>query len=133
MKKEIKLTPENVISLKPNEVFVFGSNLGGFHGGGAAKLAYLKFGAVYGEGVGHFGQSYALPTKDERIETLSIEEIKRYVSGLYQYIVGNPQLFFIITKVGCGLAGYSTDDIKPLFESFEELENISLPIEFVNQ
>lgn len=127
-----RLTPENITTLQPNEVFVFGSNLAGHHGGGAAKLAYLKFGAVYGEGIGHFGQSYALPTKDKNIETLPIETIGTRVEELYNYIVRNNHLFFIITKVGCGLAGYNTEEIKPLFVKFIGLENISLPYEFLS-
>lgn len=131
MNKEIKLTPEDVTKLAPNEVFVFGSNLAGLHGAGAARLAYLKFGAVYGEGIGHFGQSYAVPTKDENLLSLPIENIKEYVDDLYIYIDEHKNLFFIITKIGCGLAGFSPEDIKPLFKGIKDLENISLPIEFL--
>jgi len=132
MNAKIKITPENIQELRPNEIFVFGSNLGGFHGGGAAKLAKDKFGAVMGVGEGITGNCYALPTKDKNIETLPIGEIHKSVEVLYQYARGNSNTHFLITAVGCGLAGYTAKDIAPMFEPFVHLNNCSLPQSFID-
>lgn len=122
-------TPSIVRSLGPNDVFVFGSNLKGSHGGGAAKLA-RKWGAKWGVGSGHAGQTYAIPTKATPWVTLGVEEIKPYVTQFVYYAKAHPELRFFVTKIGCGLAGYSVEDIAPLFEGAREIENIILPIEF---
>ena len=129
---KIKVTSEKTNSLKENEIFVFGANLSGNHGAGAAKLAKDKFGAVQGIGEGFTGQCYALPTKDENIETLSIIEIYKHIEILHQEVENNRDKFFIITAVGCGLAGYIAKDIAPMFESFINFDNISLPQSFVD-
>ena len=97
-------------------IFVFGSNLAGRHGKGAALCARKEHGAVYGEGVGRTGDSYAIPTKDENLNVLSLAEIVPYIIEFMVYSANNPHLEFYVTKVGCGLAGYSEDDMKPLFE-----------------
>jgi hypothetical protein len=89
-------------------IFVFGSNLAGRHGRGAALCAKNAHGAVYGVGVGRTGNAYAIPTKDERIRTLPLERIAPYVSAFLDYARANPDLEFEVTKIGCGLAGYST-------------------------
>jgi hypothetical protein len=96
-------------------IFVFGSNLAGRHGKGAAKTALDEHGAIYGRGVGMQGQSYAIPTKGYRLETLSVHDISKFVNDFKKYAHRNPHLRFNVTRVGCGLAGYSDNDIAPLF------------------
>ena len=132
MRYNYPVTDSNIQSLLPNQIFVFGSNESGIHGAGAAKLALDKFGAVYGQGVGLQGNSYALPTKDFKIETLSILDIRVYVDQLFEFAYTNPTLQFLITEVGCGLAGYKADDIAPLFNKFIVLTNCTLPQSFLN-
>lgn len=102
--------PEN------GEVFVFGSNLAGIHGAGAAKVAKEKFGAVWGKGDFAHGQSYAIPTKDEKIETIPLEWISNYVEEFVNYTHENLNTKFFVTRVGCGLAGYKDEDIAPMFK-----------------
>lgn len=97
------------------EVFVFGSNLAGRHGGGAARAAYEKFGAVYGVGIGLTGNSYAIPTKDHYIETMPLNEIEPHVKDFIDFTKKNPNVNFFVTGIGCGLAGYSAVDIAPMF------------------
>lgn len=125
-----RLAPANITSLYPNEVFVFGSNRRGSHGAGAADFAFRNFGAVWGKGEGLANRSYALPTKDRNIQTLPLEEIKIHIENFIDFANGNPQLVFLVTQVGCGLAGYKPEDIAPLFAAAKLLENIYLPIEF---
>lgn len=97
-------------------IFVFGSNLAGIHGAGAAKTAHREHGAVWGEGVGHCGNSYALPTKDSNIKTLPLDpQIRYYVDAFVEYARQHPALEFKVTRVGCGLAGYKDSEIAPLF------------------
>lgn len=98
-------------------IFVFGSNLAGRHGKGAALFARANHGAVYGVGIGRTGEAYAIPTKDEYIRTLPLERIEKYVEEFKQYARANPDLKFNITKVGCGLAGYKDFQIAPMFKS----------------
>lgn len=96
-------------------IFVFGSNLAGRHGAGAARAALQLHGAVYGQGEGRQGNSYAIPTKDFNIETLPLTEIRRYIGTFVNYAADHPDESFNVTRVGCGLAGYCEDDISPLF------------------
>lgn len=96
-------------------IFVFGSNLAGRHGAGAALWAREHRGAVYGKGVGHHGNSYAIPTKDARIQPLPLDIIARYVRGFLHYAKINPALQFQLTPIGCGLAGYRREQIEPMF------------------
>lgn len=96
-------------------VFVFGSNEAGIHGAGAAKTAYDKHGARWGFSYGHMGDSFAIPTKDENIETMPIERIKQYVEGFLAYAKGHRKLTFQVTRIGCGLAGLKDEDIAPMF------------------
>lgn len=110
------------------EVFVFGSNLAGRHGAGAAKFARTNHGAVYGKGIGHHGNSYAIPTKDEYIKTLPLDKIKPYVDQFIEYAKNNPSLTFKLTPIGCGLAGYEPTDIAPMFVSAPY--NVLIPFEF---
>ena len=119
-------TPERITELKADEVFVFGSNLAGMHGGGAAWLAFQKFGAVMGCGVGLRGQSYAIPTMQGGVET-----IKPYVDEFIAYAKTRPDLFFYVTRIGCGIAGFRDREIAPLFKEAAGVENICLPKSFV--
>lgn len=130
----MKITPEKITKLKPNEIFVFGSNINGIHGAGAARLAKLKFGAVWGCGRGWMGQTYAVPTREftqgKGFETFDIDEIEEEIVSLEGFIMLNPDKEFLITKIGCGLAGLKIDQVAPLFESISKLPNVSLPKEF---
>ena len=120
-------TPERIMELKPNEIFVFGSNLAGAHGGGAARLAYNRFGAIMGQGVGLQGQSYAIPTMQGGVET-----IKPYVDEFIDFARQHPEYHFLVTQIGCGIAGFIPMEIAPLFEDALDVENIILPKEFVS-
>ena len=119
-------TSERIIRLEPNEIFVFGSNLAGAHGGGAARIALDCFGAVCGQGVGLQGQSYAIPTMQGGVET-----IKPYVDEFIGFARQHPELKFLVTRIGCGIAGFRDEEIAPLFTDAIEVENVILPIEFV--
>ena len=120
-------TPEFITELKTDEVFVFGSNLAGMHGGGAAYVAFKKFGAVMGCGVGLRGQSYAIPTMQGGVET-----IKPYVDEFIAFASDHPEFFFYVTRIGCGIAGFRDKEIAPLFAKALGLENICLPKSFIN-
>jgi hypothetical protein len=109
-------------------IFVFGSNLAGRHGKGAAQEALRRHGAVYGQGVGRQGNSYAIPTKDERLRVLPPKEIRRYVRRFLQYAEDHPELSFQVTAVGTGLAGYSYEVIAPMFKGAPS--NCRLPAGF---
>jgi hypothetical protein len=98
------------------EVFVFGSNLAGRHGKGAARDAFLRHGAIYGKGEGLAGLSYAIPTKDAKIKTLPLAAIAAHVIAFLDFAHAHPELTFNVTRIGCGLAGYRDADIAPLFK-----------------
>lgn len=98
-----------------NEIFVFGSNEAGIHGAGAALTAKLMYGAKQGIGVGLHGRTYAIPTKDKNIRTLPLEKIKVYVDDFLLFANENSQYRFMLTPIGCGLAGYKTHMIAPMF------------------
>ncbi len=117
-----RTTQENITSLAPNEIFVFGSNLSGMHGGGAAWVAYRKFGAIMGQGVGLQGQSYGIPTMQGGVET-----IRPYVDEFIEFAKSHPELTFLVTRIGCGIAGFDDAEIAPLFEAAHEVDNIILP------
>ena len=119
-------TPGRITELKPNEIFVFGSNLGGMHGGGAARVAYQCFGAVRGQGVGLQGQCYAIPTMQGGVET-----IKPYVDEFIEFAKAHQEYKFFVTRIGCGIAGFRDADIAPLFKAAIDQENIILPRFFV--
>ena len=118
-------TPERISKLNPNEIFVFGSNLAGMHGGGAAWIAYERFGAIMGQGVGLQGQSYAIPTMQGGVET-----IKPYVDEFIDFAKQHPEYKFLVTKIGCGIAGFREEEIAPLFYHAIDCKNIILPKEF---
>ena len=121
-----EFTPERISELKADEVFVFGSNLAGMHGGGAAYYAFKHFGAVMGCGVGLRGQSYAIPTMQGGVET-----IEPYVSSFISFAKEHPELFFYVTRIGCGIAGFRDKEIAPLFCEATSLDNVCLPESFV--
>lgn len=119
-------TPRYIDQLEPNEIFVFGSNLAGMHGGGAARVAYEKFGAVWGQGVGLQGQTYAIPTMQGGVDT-----IRPYVDEFIAFAKVHPQYTFLVTPIGCGIAGFEEEEIAPLFKAALGIENIVLPEWFV--
>ena len=123
--KKGRITPRWIDSLKENEIFVFGSNLAGMHGGGAARIACLHFGAVMGKGVGLQGQSYAIPTMQGGVET-----IRPYVNEFLDFAKHHPEMQFLVTPIGCGIAGFEAEDIASLFEEAKQIKNISLPESF---
>jgi galactokinase/mevalonate kinase-like predicted kinase len=100
----------------PITIFVFGSNLAGVHGAGAALYAKQKYGAQLRVGVGRTGYAYAIPTKDHQIKTLPLDQIKPHVDEFIRYAKANPQYVFQVTRIGCGLAGYTDEDIAPMFK-----------------
>lgn len=118
-------TPENISSLGPDDIFVFGSNLQGIHAGGAARVAHEKFGAVMGQGVGIQGQSYAIPTMQGGVET-----IRPYVNDFIDLAREWDQNTFYVTRIGCGIAGFSDEEIAPLFDEAYDLYNVRLPKSF---
>ncbi len=115
-------TPEYITELQPNEIFVFGSNLKGMHAGGAAYVAYHKFGAIMGQGIGLQGKSYAIPTMQGGVET-----IRPYVDEFITFAKEHPELTFLVTRIGCGIAGFTDEEISPLFEKAHDVVNIVLP------
>lgn len=119
-------TPDYITELKADEVFCFGSNLAGMHGGGAAYVAFRQFGAVLGCGVGLRGQSYAIPTMQGGVET-----IEPYVTEFIAFAKAHPELFFYVTRIGCGIAGFRDKEIAPLFADAIDVDNICLPETFV--
>lgn len=123
---QVNYTPECINTLAPNEVFVFGSNLRGWHQGGAAKHAQRYFGAIWGQGVGLQGQSYAIPTMQGGVDT-----IKPYVDDFIVFARAHPDKRFLVTPIGCGIAGFTPGQIAPLFRNAIEEDNIILPFEFV--
>ncbi len=122
---EKRISPEFINKLENNEIFVFGSNLDGMHGGGAARAAYNKFGAIWGQGVGLQGQSYGIPTMHGGVDV-----IKPYVDEFIDFAKSHQELKFLVTRIGCGIAGFTDEEIAPLFKDVIEFENIYLPKSF---
>ena len=120
-----RISPEYIKELNENEIFVFGSNLDGLHGGGAARIAYDKFGAIWGQGVGLQGQSYGIPTMHGGVDV-----IKPYVDEFINFAKSHPKFKFLVTRIGCGIAGFNDKEIAPLFKDAIEIENIYLPESF---
>lgn len=126
-KADRRVSPAVIEHLQPGEIFVFGSNLQGMHGGGAARVAYRKFGARMGCGVGLQGQSYAIPTMQGGVET-----IRPYVDDFIRFAQANRSLKFLVTRIGCGIAGFRDEEIAPLFKAALQEPNIWLPQEFID-
>jgi len=122
------ISPKWIKSLGENEIFVFGSNLAGFHGGGAAELA-MEWGAVWGQAVGLQGKTYAIPTMFK-----SVEEMKPYIDDFLIFAKAHPELKFLVTELGCGIAGFTPKDVAPLFKMVidENIENVYLPEKFIS-
>lgn len=120
-------TPERISQLSEKEIFVFGSNLAGMHGGGAARIARTQFGAIMGQGVGLQGKSYAIPTMHG-----GVDEIKPYVDQFIAFATIHKEQTFLVTKIGCGIAGFTEQEIAPLFAEAIDIENVILPKEFVD-
>lgn len=123
-----RYTPEVITTLAPDEIFVFGANEAGRHGAGAARDALEKFGAQLGRGDGRQGQSYGISTKDVSLNVIPLWRISIKIDRFLRYARNHPECTFLVTKIGCGLAGYSTSDIGPLF--FGHPTNVILPREF---
>lgn len=121
-----KFTPDFITELRPNEIFVFGSNLQGNHAGGAARIARKHFGAISGQGFGLQGQSYAIPTMQGGVETIA-----PYVNEFIEFAKQHPELTFLVTRIGCGIAGFEPTEIAPLFRQALSLANVILPEDFV--
>ncbi len=126
MKYDREFTPDMISELKENEIFVFGSNLGGFHGGGAARAALNHFGAIWGQGVGLQGRSYAIPTMHGGVEV-----IKPYVDEFIDFARQHQEYRFLVTRIGCGIAGFTVAEMAPLFSEAIDLPNVILPEDFV--
>ena len=126
----MKYTPENITSLEPNQIFVYGANEKGVHGAGAAKLA-LRWGARHGM-AGLVGQTYGIPTKDKKIQTLPLDKIQVHVHDFLSFAFSHQEYEFLVTKIGCGLALYQPKDIAPLFKIIKTgvFENVILPEDF---
>ena len=121
-----EFTPDWITELKENEIFVFGSNLAGAHGGGAARIALQRFGAIWGQGVGLQGHSYAIPTMQGGGAT-----IRPYVDEFCRFALQHKELRFLVTRIGCGIAGFTPEEIAPLFACAADLPNVVLPRDFI--
>jgi hypothetical protein len=120
-----RISPDIITELKSNEIFVFGSNLAGRHNGGAAHIAFKKFGAKKGQGTGLQGQSYAIPTMHG-----GVTEIKPYIDEFVAFAKIQVEYTFLVTRIGCGIAGFSDAEIAPLFNECINLKNVYLPKSF---
>ena len=119
-----RITPDVITRLAPNEVFVFGSNEQGLHYGGAAKAALENFGAIMGQGNGLQGKSYAIPSMS------GLGVMGEFVKEFCEFAKAHPEKRFLVTEIGCGIAGYSAEDIAPYFECCRSVDNIALPASF---
>lgn len=120
-----RITPNRITELKPDEIFVFGSNLEGAHGGGAALLAWREWGAIWGQGSGLQGQTYGIPTMHG-----GPEAIRPYVNEFIRFARQHSDTIFLVTEIGCGIAGFKPAQIAPLFKEAAEIPNIYLPQRF---
>ena len=127
MEQPIEFTPEFISELNDGEIFVFGSNLAGMHGGGAARVAHRKFGAEWGVGIGLTGQTYAIPTMQGGVETIA-----PYVDEFIEFASNHKELKFYVTRIGCGIAGFHDEEMAPLFRNALGEPNIILPQTFYN-
>lgn len=127
-----RVSPDNITSLQPHEVFVYGANEAGIHGAGAAKTAYEKFGAEWRQ-YGFNGQTYGIPTKSTDFRILWLEEIRKHIHDFWVFAHKHRELTFLVTQIGCGYAGYTPKEIAPLFRACLQLQNVYLPLSFHNE
>lgn len=116
-----RVASDKISTLAPGEIFVFGSNIQGMHGGGAARYANKNFGAEWGVGEGLTGRTYALPTMEGKAS------MKQAVEHFTSCAKEHPELTFLVTAIGCGIAGYTPEEVAPLFKDAAQLENVYLP------
>ena len=128
LEQDSRVSPDMIRNLNAQEIFVVGSNLQGMHGGGAARVAVSKFGAIMGQGVGIQGQSYAIPTMQGGVET-----IQPYVDEFIEFAKAHSEYKFLVTRIGCGIAGFTDSEVAPLFKEALTVENIYLPESFLNE
>jgi len=121
----MRTSPKLITALKPNEIIVFGSNGQGIHAGGLAKYCHANFGAEWGIGYGRTGQCYAINTMD------GLKVIRTQIGLFIDYAKDNPDLIFLVTEIGTGIAGHKIEDIAPLFKDCIDIENIYLPESFL--
>ncbi|TKZ32542.1 hypothetical protein [Brachyspira catarrhinii] len=132
--EKLRISSKHIDKLEDNEIFVFGSNTQGAHGGGAARTA-MNFGAIYGQAFGLQGKTFAIPTVDyTKSGKMSIETIKEYVDRFLDFAKENKDKKFLVTEIGCGIAGFKVSDIAPLFKEAlkDEFDNVYLPKSFVD-
>lgn len=122
--KKDRVSPWMIVQLQPDEIFVFGSNVNGAHAGGAARTAVEKFGAIWGQGEGLQGQSYAIPTME------GLDSMEAAINRFIEFAELHQEYKFLVTPIGCGIAGYSPIQIAPLFRHAVHLENVCLPESF---
>lgn len=127
----MNISKNNISTLSPNEVFVYGANEAGIHGAGGAYLAYSQFGAKWGK-YGYDGQAYGIPTKSDTYRVLTVNEIMYHVHVFIQCVKAHPDKDFLLTEIGCGLAGYNPSDIAPLFRAAIDLPNLYFPQRFAD-
>ncbi|MEI0561483.1 hypothetical protein R4L22_07855 [Brachyspira pilosicoli] len=128
----MRVSAKHIDKLEDDEVFVFGSNTEGMHAGGAARMA-MNWGAVYGNAFGLQGKTFAIPTVDyTRSGKMSIDEIKKYVDEFLDFTIKNKDKKFLVTEIGCGIAGFKVSEIAPLFRKALEYSNVYLPERFIN-
>lgn len=124
MDNKTRITSNRIKTLAENEIFVFGSNASGRHGGGAARTAYKSFGAIWGQGHGLQGQSYGIDSMS------GLEPLKKDIADFEAFARQHPEMRFLVTRIGCGIAGYDVSEIAPLFKGCVEMENVALPADF---
>lgn len=124
MDNKTRITSNRIKTLAENEIFVFGSNASGRHGGGAARTAYKSFGAIWGQGHGLQGQSYGIDSMS------GLEPLKKDIADFEAFARQHPEMRFLVTRIGCGIAGYDVSEIAPLFKGCVEMENVALSADF---
>lgn len=128
----MRVSAKHIDKLEDDEVFVFGSNTEGMHAGGAARMA-MNWGAIYGKAFGLQGKTFAIPTVDyTRSGKMSVDEIKKYVDEFLDFTIKNKDKKFLVTEIGCGIAGFKVSEIAPLFRKALEYSNVYLPERFIN-
>lgn len=130
--KVSRISSDAISDLKKDEIFVFGSNIQGKHIGGAAKIAEEKFGAIEGKHKGQFGNTYAIPTVDLQKGRLKLNKVRKYVNEFIEFAEQNPNKDYLVTEIGCGIAGFTTYEIAPLFKEAIDVKNIYLPSRFIS-